>query len=80
MAQNTSSAKAKKKTAKPPVLKHVLVGDFYADHLTISFIKDAAKKAGVKFSTIYLEGELDYSSCYYEGDTPSVRIKVHGTK
>ena len=75
MAQNTSSAKAKKK-----IPKHVSIGEFYADHLTLDTIKDAAKKVGVKLSTIYLDGELDYSSCYYEGDIPSVRIKVYGIK
>ena len=25
---------------------------------------------------LYVEGELDYSSCYYEGDRPSVKIKI----
>ena len=81
MALNTLSVKGKKKKAvkKKVAPTPVLIGEF-SDYTSVSSIKDAVKKAGAKQATAYIECELDYSGCYYEGDIPSIKLKVYATK
>jgi hypothetical protein len=38
------------------------------------------KEAGIELSTAFIETEIDYSGCYYEGDMPSVSIVLYGKK
>lgn len=41
-------------------------------------IKDEINKDGYNVISVY--PELDYSSCYYEGETPTMKIIITGTK
>ncbi len=66
-------------TGKNKQPERIHAGDLY-DPVRISDIRQMLKSKGLKLKDAYLETELDYAGCYYEGDIPSIKIKVYGVK
>jgi len=69
----------KNKKSKPIYVGDLDVGGFDSN-ISLKAIKDLIKKAGLKTKDAYLKIELDYGGCYYEGDSPSISVKVYGWK
>jgi len=63
--------------------KLVLAGElsiWTCSEIEIKEIKELLKKSKLNLKDARLYFDLDYSVCYYEGDSPKITIKVYGKK